>query len=285
MIFELNDIHLESTTACSAKCFMCPHDELNRKGEMDFELFKKIVDDAIALGCKRITPFRIGDPLLFKDLFKWIEYVKDIPDVYVSLFTNASNLNRDMWDKLLEYWNKLMITISFHGYDKESYEKNMCMNFEKVRGNIIGFMEQNKQIPVNIYALLPDSKQEYIDEFQTLWHGQGFNGVSAGGGFMEWTGARHVAETRLDLMRSNPEKYHRVPCDYVMHHMDVMYDGKVCLCCVDYQGEVIFGDLEYQSIMDVYNGRLYQYWIEQHLKNGGKDLPLCKDCSMNVSYL
>lgn len=285
MGFELNDIHLESSTVCSGKCFMCPHDELNRKGTMDFDLYKKIVDDAISLGCKRITPFRLGDPLLFGDLFRWIDYVKGVSDVYISLFTNASNLTDDICDQLGKYSNKLMMTISFHGYNRESYEFNMNLNFEKTKANVYNYMRRNLQIPTNIYALLADPTQEQIDQFQDLWRGKGFNGVSAGGGFMEWTGARKVSRTKLDLMKENPAKYRRVPCDYVLHHLDVMYDGKVCLCCVDYQGEVVFGDLEYQSIMDIYKGRLYQYWIEQHQKNGGANLPLCKDCSINIEEI
>ena len=252
---------------------------------MDFDLYKKIVDDAIALGCKRVTPFRLGDPLLFEDLFKWIDYLKDVPNVFVSLFTNASNLTDDICNQLERYSNKLMMTISFHGYNKESYESNMQLNFDKVKTNVDNYMKRHLKIPTNIYALLVDPKQDNIDQFQSLWHGKGFNGVSAGGGFMEWTGARKVSRTKLDLMKSKPEKYRRVPCDYVLHHFDVMYDGKVCLCCVDFQGEVIFGDLKYQSIMDVYNGRLYQYWTEQHLKNGGANLPLCKDCSINIEEI
>lgn len=279
--FVLNDIHIESSTVCDAKCVFCPHTEVNRSGSMSFDLFTKIADDAIALGCKRITPFRVGEPLLFPGLFRWLDYLVG-KGVIVSLFTNASNLTEKTGKRLLEYSDFVIMTISFHGHNPETYEANMGLSFDRVYTNIVNFMKSNDSIPVSIFCLVDSPAKHEVDSFDQLWQGLPFHGVGTAR-YMEWAGARKLWQTKLDALAREPEKYHRLPCDYVVHHLDVMFDGSVCLCCVDYQGEVIFGNLKYQTITEVFNSRLYQYYLQKHLDGTWGSLPLCSECSMSIA--
>jgi MoaA/NifB/PqqE/SkfB family radical SAM enzyme len=280
MSFRLDVIHLESSTVCNGHCFMCPHDELNRQGMMDFSLFKKIVDDAKNLGCKVVQPFRLSEPLLFRDLFLWLDYIKK-QDLVANIFTNASCLDEDIARRLIEY-NNIMMTISFHGHDKETYEKRMGLDFESVKNNVMNFMQNinnPRKMPISIFCLCEQSDE--IDLYNELWKELGTD-IVVPAIFMEWTGARKVAKTKLDIFKENPDKYKRNPCGFILNSIDVMYDGKVCLCCLDYQGEVIIGDLEYQSLSDTINSRLYQHYIKKHLSGESGDLPLCTDCGANV---
>lgn len=279
--FILNDIHIESSTACTAKCIFCPHSDVKRHGSMSFELFRKIVDDAISLGCKRITPFRLGEPLLFPGLFDWLDYLRG-KGVTVSLFTNASNLTEKVGKRLLEYSDFLLMAISFHGDNRENYERNMGLSFDRVYANIVTFMKINNSIPVNMFCLVDKPIDIDFPAFKRLWEGLPFNGVGISA-YMEWAGARKNYHSKLDALNAEPDKYHRLPCDYVLRHLDVMVDGHVCLCCVDYQGEVVFGDLNFQTIMEVFNSRLYQYYYQKHLNGTWESLPLCSECSMSIA--
>ena len=282
-MFQLNDIHIESTTACNSHCIMCPHSDMTRAGTMKYDLFKKIVDDAVDLGTQRITPFRVGEPFLFKDLYIWLDYLKTKP-VVISLFTNGSLLTKEDALKLEKYMPNLAITISFHGYDKQSYEAITGMNFENSRNHVIEFVSNIQSIPVIIYCLLQPEDNDKAHLVQELWKDYKFHGVGVAN-FMEWAGKRKIGKTKLDFMNEKPLSYKRVPCDYVLHHIDVMYDGRVCLCCVDSNGEIIFGDLNKQTITEVVNSKLYQYWIAEHERNGGTNLPLCSQCSINIEDL
>jgi sulfatase maturation enzyme AslB (radical SAM superfamily) len=39
-------VQIESTNLCNAKCVFCPRDEMHRRqGVMDFDLFRKVVDE------------------------------------------------------------------------------------------------------------------------------------------------------------------------------------------------------------------------------------------------
>ena len=276
----INDIHIESSTACNGSCVMCPHSEMKRSGEMEFDLFKKIADDALNIGIPRITPFRLGEPFLFRDLYIWLDYLKDKP-VVVSLFTNGSLLTKEDALKLDTYSPNVIMTISFHGYDKLSYESTVHLDFDNARSHIIEFITNIENVPVVIYCLLKPEDYDKEQIFKDLWYGYKFCGVGMAS-LMEWAGKRKLTQTKLDLMQEFPDKYRRVPCDYVLHHIDVMFDGRVCLCCVDSEGEVIFGDLKKHTISQIYNSKFYQHYIKEHSENGGINLPLCSKCSINI---
>ena len=137
----LNYVHLESSTACNAKCKMCPHSQIVRHGTMDYSLFTKIVDQAMDLGCKNFTLFRLGEPLLFPRLFEWMDYLRR-KEAKVSIYTNGSMLTQETGDRLKEYADMYCdFTISFHGYDADSYNSMMGLDFDKVTERIKNFMQ------------------------------------------------------------------------------------------------------------------------------------------------
>ena len=50
-----HEIDIEVTSSCDADCIMCPRKSIRRKvGPMDFDLFKKIVDEAVALDVQEL---------------------------------------------------------------------------------------------------------------------------------------------------------------------------------------------------------------------------------------
>ena len=71
---------IEPVSACNLRCIMCFQiDETftsNNKfmGMIDFELFKKIIDDAVAGGTKAITLASRGEPTLHPKLGEMLEY-------------------------------------------------------------------------------------------------------------------------------------------------------------------------------------------------------------------
>jgi len=71
---------IEPVSACNLRCIMCFQiDETftsNNKfmGMIDFELFKKIIDDAVAGGTKAITLASRGEPTLHPKLGDMLEY-------------------------------------------------------------------------------------------------------------------------------------------------------------------------------------------------------------------
>jgi len=277
---ELQYVHIESSTLCNARCRMCPHSEISRSGMMDYGLFTSIVDQAVKLGCRAFTLFRLGDPLLFPRLFQWMDYLRE-KEAKVSIYTNGSGLVPKIAERLKEYADIYCdFTISFHGYDKESYESMMGLDFDTVSERIRNFMVDNP-IKVNIYSLADEKKYpEHNARFKELWADMGFAGVGTAR-FMEWAGSIDGFRTNRTL-QAEGVPMETPPCFRILHEVDVMFDGTVCLCCVDAHGDITFGNLNSISLEQVLEHKLRRYYQEKHLSGESDELPLCKYCSTKM---
>jgi sulfatase maturation enzyme AslB (radical SAM superfamily) len=60
------DVIVETFAYCNLRCIMCPYPNLQRsKGEMSFDVFKKIVDEmAMENPCGRLWVAILGEPFL-----------------------------------------------------------------------------------------------------------------------------------------------------------------------------------------------------------------------------
>lgn len=281
---SLDYVHIESSTHCNAKCKFCPHSQIKRHGMMKYKMFTNIIDQAMDLGCKAFTVFRLGEPLLFPHLFDWLDYIR-LKKANVSIYTNGYNLTPEIGKRLKEYSDIYCdFTISFHGYNQVSYEDNMGISFDRVYNRILDFMKDNP-IKVNIYSLVNDIKDKVIREkFYGLWNGIGFSGVGLSR-YMEWAGSITGFSTIRTELIAGKLKVEIVPCHRILHELDIMYDGTACLCCVDAFGDITFGNINDLSMKEILNHKLRLHYQEEHLNGNSEQLPLCKHCSTKMEVI
>ena len=68
-------------------------------------------------------------------------------------------------------------------------------------------------------------------------------------------------------------------CKHPFAQMYITSNGKAVLCCSDYKREVIMGDVNKDSLKDIWDNDKYDYY-RKHLKQGNrKVLKLCKHCN------
>ena len=80
-------LHIDITNRCNLKCQHCDVWKFKLKKDLDFKVFKKLIDEATALGLKFIA-ISGGEPLLHKDILKFISYSKK-KGIYINLSTNG----------------------------------------------------------------------------------------------------------------------------------------------------------------------------------------------------
>ena len=62
-------VQIESTNICNAKCVFCPRDDMERKqGVMDMALFRKVVDECAALGITHVRMHNYGEAFVDRQL-------------------------------------------------------------------------------------------------------------------------------------------------------------------------------------------------------------------------
>ncbi|MCA1650020.1 MAG: SPASM domain-containing protein [Acidobacteria bacterium] len=68
------------------------------------------------------------------------------------------------------------------------------------------------------------------------------------------------------------------PCYRPWLTFTVLWDGRVSLCCADFDGRHVLGDLNTSTIQDVWNAEPYLEARRLHLKSGGPDI--CRACDL-----
>ena len=83
-------VDLETTTSCNLKCFMCFQSfDPPKPLKMEFELFKKIIDEGVKKGvCSIKTQYR-GEPLLDRRMPDMVRYAKKKGVMEIMFNTNS----------------------------------------------------------------------------------------------------------------------------------------------------------------------------------------------------
>jgi len=268
-------IQLETSTACDARCVFCPHKDLKRHGgSMKEELFVSIIDQAADLGIPEVLLFLNGEPLLFPKLFTWLELLRD-RGLITAIFTNAASLTAEKSERLMGFSDVIrVICFSLGGFDRETYRAVMGLDYETVYANVTRFLEVNDgAIPVEAHIPLMSKTVGFMDKWRERW---GPLLLSAPTDMFNFAG---LVSDELELRESDRHK--KGKCGR-LDHLTVLWNGEVCLCCMDAEGQVILGNLNQQSIMEAFNSETAVYYRTLHETGRFDELPLCKNCNMNM---
>ncbi len=249
-------IMIENTNCCNSQCVMCPREKLTRKqGFMDFGLLEKIIREVSAMKRKPIVHLHgYGEPLLDELLPERIDLAKSCGIKQTYIVTNASLLSPDMSRRIIKAGLDKM-KISFYGTDKLSYDATMRrLDFDVTFHNVMDFLRIRKEMkrknPQLIVQYLPhQTNHAATKDFRCIWSslldkdaGDSLNTAS----LHNYGGGRAYNLADSEIIST---------CFYPWTAMTVLWDGSVVTCCMDYNGVQVVGDLNTQTVGEVWNGQ------------------------------
>lgn len=268
-------LQIETINICNAKCVFCPYTSMERaKGTMSLDLFKKITDEAKDIPIiDHFTLTGLGETLLDKHLFERLRYVrKQMPGILLDLYTNGTYLSEEKIQQMIDAGLSVLY-ISLNAANPEKRKEVMKLNdFEHVRKMSHRAIEMAEgKMKVYVKAVGSKDLMEHDDSTMFLeeWNGAYQEGGNA---FIHlegnWGGAMYP-------MRTTPTK----PCARALNQFMVLWDGRVSLCCFDGEGDVVLGDLNKQTIREIYNGQPALGIREAHIEGRRGELKLCATCT------
>lgn len=100
-------LQIEPTNFCNINCICCPTDRMVRKkGHMDFELFRKIIDEASKIGVRRVHLLLHGEPMIHPRIVDMIRYIKS-KSIAINLTTNGMLFSKEKIEYL--YFAKILL--------------------------------------------------------------------------------------------------------------------------------------------------------------------------------
>ncbi len=262
-------VQIEATNICNARCVFCPRDRMQRKqGVMDMALFQKVVDEAAALRIPCVRLHNYGESLIDRHIVEKIRYAKSRGIPEVGLISNGSLLTSSLAGAIVDAGLDA-INISVDAAGKEAFERTRVgLTYDRVIENIEGLIRARSQRGARHPKLIlsfvrqdgSDAEHEVIDTWSRVADKVHITDLH------NWAGT-------LDGRSSV-----RFPCYRPWLTFTVLWDGRASLCCADFDGAVILGDLRVQTLEEVWNGDLFRAVRREHLATGGP--AICEACDL-----
>lgn len=272
-------IMIDTTTRCNLACNHCPNSTLSKDknwgGDMDFDLYKKIIDE-IAKENPKITvrPFNSGEPLVRGDMEKMITYAKRKRIKNVSINTNGVLLTEK---RALNILNAKLdhIEFSVDAFSRETFIKIKNMDlYERVIENIERLIDlKNKthsKIRISVSFVKQKDNYHEVKDFYNYWKNK-IDLVT----IREYHQHGNLVDEHGNYKESKIK--YRQPCPYLWDRMIIEYNGKVRFCEADWKVQYPIGNIRNQTVREIWNSDVYNEIRSSHI-HGTFSHPFCKEC-------
>ena len=264
---KITSLIIEPTNTCNLRCTFCFVTEgMTREGGfMEFDLFKKIIDDSPDL--EHLCMHNWGEPLLHKDIFKMIEYAKNKGVNYVVMNTNGTLLTDKMIDQIVD--SKLdIIRFSIDG-SAETFKRVRGVELKKIEQNINKLKNvkeiRRPELKMGVVFTIEEDTEGDVEDYITHWE-------------------QIVDHVRLQpkLITSPRTEVCPEPFGKDYGKLVVLWDGRVIPCCVDYNANLTIGSVQNDTIQNLWKNEKMDLLRKQHLNGQFPDTCAnCNECESN----
>ena len=242
-------LKLEPTNLCNLNCPNCyagSGKDKRKKGIMDFELYKCLIDE-IGDYLIKINLYFWGEPFLHPRLFDMISYASQ-KNIGTCVSTNFLLFSEEKAKQILTCGLDHLI-ICFDGVDQKTYERyRRGGSFETFISNMkilsrIRKEENLYSVMIDVQFLVFDYNRDQIETARKLIEPYRFDR------FTPKMDAEQKEPYKPSLFRSN------VPCYWLWLVPTICWDGTVTPCCD--MPPANFGELDKRTFMDIWNGDKY----------------------------
>ena len=283
------NIVIETSSFCNARCIYCAHSkELPGffEGNMSMELFRRIMRDVhdFPHKVKLFEMFGFGEPLCNPNLAEMISIAREEEIVEkINFTTNGILFNKENIDKILEAGVDT-IRVSLQGLNAQSYEKvcGVKINFDRFIDNLSYLYEHrgNCKIRMKIADVsinnIPDGRKIFENIFGSIADSIFVEHIIPIYSAVDYSNDayRNAINGREDIQQNH---FHKV-CQRPFYRLRVGADGKVTAACCDTPNDIYLGDINKQSLLDIWNGQKHKALLKMQLEGRRCDIPECKHC-------
>ena len=249
------------------------------QGYMDFELFKKIIDE-----CEGHVDFIylhfFGEPLLHPKIINFINYAAG-KGMTIALSTNATVLDEKMSRDLVQSKLDLLI-ISIDSLNPEVYKKiRGGGNLENILKNIDTFLDlhQTFQSTLNVSLqmiemfLNKDDKETFFSCWKLI---DGLNLTVKP--LHNYADQVKNIRTLGDVPHHNQDKK---VCIEPWRGCVIGWDGVVVPCCNDFDYKFILGNVNKNTLIEIWNSERMQEMRRCQVNGLQKSNQLCRGCQIH----
>jgi len=244
-------IFIETTALCNLSCEYCPREKIS--SHMDFELFKRIVDECNQYGPRSFSLHLFGETLLYPHILEAIRYIKKLNRKHTILLTTNGTLLNKFIDDLVG----LRVDRIIWSWRRNNFTPHTIEQLKKI-GMVRLLVEETPKDEFEKWKTFPRVEIKHLHNY---------------GG--------HIDTTKWGLQKDKDS--FRYPCYHLFLAPAIRWNGDITICCNDPKGSESLGT--YSSSF-----KLGKFWSdarlisirESHLK--GEYKGLCVGCNSYKAY-
>ena len=240
--FEM--IELETFNRCNGSCSFCSANkniDIRKPIFMSEILYKKTIGELSLMKFDGFLALSLNnEPLLDKRIINFARYAKEnVPRAHLNIHTNGTLFTMEIFKELVKYFDEIII---------DNYSDDLTLHKPCIE--IVEYTKIHPEIKEKVTISLRKQNE--------------------------------ILNNRGGVSTPNRSKSTAIPdakCTVVYQKMSVRSDGKVSLCCNDVYGDYTLGDLNCQTVSEVWFGNEYNK-VRNALLHGRESMEACKTCDV-----
>ena len=288
-----NDIMIEVTNECNLKCITCySHQDDRQKKYMEFQVFKKIIDDIPDKKWKTISLYNYGEPLMHKQIWDFIKYAKEKWIKNIKIATNWTFLNINKSLKLIKAWLDYL-SISIDWTTQEIYQQfRVWWDLTQIIKNIKLLISLKKKIwywpIIELQFIIMSHNEKQINSIKALAEKLWVN-------ILRYKTVL-IKDEKWSYLKPNEKNYSRYnklkktnSCLKPLKWIVINVDWKVIPCCYitdKYIEKYKMWNIREKSLKDIYYTKKSQDFI-LNVSNNKQYIEYCNNCeewNLNLDY-
>jgi MoaA/NifB/PqqE/SkfB family radical SAM enzyme len=264
---------------------------------MDSSLYRRILESLHSPGTLRLlAPMLQNEPLLDSEFEQGVRQAKETlgRKAHIGIVTNGSALTSRRLDDLIRAGVD-SIEVSVDAYREETFEAiRPGLSFSKVVEHTQELLARGSDLRVVVRFLRQHANDGEEVSFRRYWESRKatvrfFTLANRAGTLQEYRDLRASPEGRLRrykrgawelLVRAAARSRFPTSCLLPFTWLNVLWDGRVILCCHDWGPRDIVGDLSTQTLDEVWNGEAINHYRHLLWSDAIPDSRVCRDCSI-----
>lgn len=263
-------IDFELNSTCQMRCAFCTHGHSKvEKRDLGWDRFSQVIDEGAEYGLCSIKLNYINEPLLNRDLERYVAYARSRGVLNVYFATNGLLLTEERGQALIDAGvSKIMISLD--AVTPETFRKvRRSKHLEKIVANIRRFLELRgpdgwPKVRVN-FLKTPLNAHE-SEAFMEAWEG-----VADMIGFQHRLGVPGHEGGQMAIDED-------FQCSTPFRLCVVDSGGNILPCCAFGGREMPIGHVDTHTIHNAWNSEKMEALRDLHRRAGYRDNPICRHC-------
>lgn len=279
MIPQINSVQIETIRECNFNCSFCPRSKnlvkdlysgpSKIKNKMEWSLIESILNQVKSIYPDYngvVLPFINGEPFLDIRVGSIIDLIRStLPKAKVGFFTNGSCFTKKVLDSI-KGKHIDFLAISLHTIDPERYQA------------LTGYSLSRTLESMDLLYRAVATHSIYVDKTWVLAVGENTDLMNT---FLKsryngyWTAHESFVWNYKGDISYDDREVKDIACSR-LKDVTILSDGTVCLCCMDQNAAINFGNLYDSSLLDI----LSSDYCKKYRDQTGKQLHPCTKCNM-----